>query len=118
MVALVEGIVGMYICKSKDMLRKEGVLYLERHGFKFYTYGLTNMGYPEYSMQQVDLGIHVYAGRTSWICGKEISEGTKFCPYCGNQVTSEGNTPAAPEGKTGNTKKVIIALSAIVAVLP
>ena len=50
-------------------------------------------------------------------CGKEISEGTKFCPYCGNQVTSEGNIPAAPEGKTGNTKKVIIALSAIVAVL-
>ncbi|MBO5598709.1 MAG: zinc ribbon domain-containing protein [Oribacterium sp.] len=50
-------------------------------------------------------------------CGKEISEGTRFCPYCGNQVTSEGNTPAAPEEKSGNTKKVIIALSAIVAVL-
>lgn len=35
-------------------------------------------------------------------CGKEISEGTRFCPYCGNQVASGGNTPAAPEEKSGD----------------
>lgn len=51
-------------------------------------------------------------------CGKEIPEGTKFCPYCGNQVgTSEGNTPAAPMKKSGNMKTVVIVLCAIVVVL-
>lgn len=50
-------------------------------------------------------------------CGKEISEGTKFCPYCGNQVASGGNTPAAPEEKSGNVKKIIIPLCVIGVVL-
>ncbi len=31
-----------------------------------------------------------------FFCGKEINDGSRFCPYCGKGLTAEANVPPAP----------------------
>ncbi len=31
-----------------------------------------------------------------FFCGKEINDGSRFCPYCGKGLTAESNVPPAP----------------------
>ncbi len=37
-------------------------------------------------------------------CGKEMSEGTAFCPSCGNPVNSENQAAAAGSPNAANSK--------------
>lgn len=55
-------------------------------------------------------------------CGKEMEEGSRFCPHCGTEnasVTGEGSKPAAPVKKKERRKKkpFIIAVAAVVVLL-
>ena len=47
-------------------------------------------------------------------CGKELKEGTKFCPYCGNSVASKSNNIEKTQQVPKSSKKIPIVIILLV----